>query len=116
MTHVTCRLTGKNRDQLRNPTLGNRVWASFTFTTLFEGSEEAARTSVLAVKQRRERESSEREYRRVYLGRDRVWRTLMHVGVDECGARARACVCVCVSWTPAGWCSYADVHGVCVWQ
>jgi len=30
MTHVTCRLTAKNRDQLRNPTLGNRVW-----TTLF---------------------------------------------------------------------------------
>jgi len=31
MTHVTCRLTAKDRDQLRNPTLGNRVWASFTF-------------------------------------------------------------------------------------
>ena len=31
MIHVTCRLTAKNRDQLRNPTLGNRVWASFTF-------------------------------------------------------------------------------------
>jgi len=29
MTHITCRLTVKNRDQLRNPTLGNRVWASF---------------------------------------------------------------------------------------
>jgi len=31
MTHVTCRLTGKNRDQLRNPTLGNRVWATLPF-------------------------------------------------------------------------------------
>ena len=31
MTHVTCRLTAKNRDQLRNPRLGSRVWASFTF-------------------------------------------------------------------------------------
>jgi len=31
MTHVTCRLTAKNRDRLRNPTLGNRVWATFTF-------------------------------------------------------------------------------------
>ena len=31
MTHVTCRLTAKNGDQLRNPTLGNRVWAAFTF-------------------------------------------------------------------------------------
>ena len=26
------RLTAKNRDQLWNPTLGNRVWATFTFT------------------------------------------------------------------------------------
>jgi len=25
------RLTAKNRDQLRNPTLGSRVWATFTF-------------------------------------------------------------------------------------
>jgi len=33
-SHVTCRLTAKNRDQLRNPTLGNRVWATFfTFVT-----------------------------------------------------------------------------------
>ena len=31
MTHVTCRLTAKNWDQLRNLTLGNRVWATFTF-------------------------------------------------------------------------------------
>ena len=34
MTHVTCRLTAKDRDQLRNPTLGNRVWATFTFSTI----------------------------------------------------------------------------------
>ena len=32
--HATCRLTAKNRDQLRNPTLGNRVWATFTFLLL----------------------------------------------------------------------------------
>ena len=25
------RLTAQNRDQLRNPTLGNGVWAAFTF-------------------------------------------------------------------------------------
>jgi len=31
MTRVTCRLTAKNRDQLRNPTLGNRKWATFAF-------------------------------------------------------------------------------------
>jgi len=34
MIHVTRRLTAKNRDQLRNPTLGNRVWATFTFLQL----------------------------------------------------------------------------------
>jgi len=31
MTHITCRLTAKNRDQLRNRTLGNRVWATFLY-------------------------------------------------------------------------------------
>ena len=31
MTHVTCRLTAKNRDQLRDPTFGNGVLATFTF-------------------------------------------------------------------------------------
>jgi len=33
MIHVTCRLTVKNRGQLRDPTLGNRVWATSTFFT-----------------------------------------------------------------------------------
>ena len=37
MTHVTYRLTAKNRDQLRDPTLGNRVWAIFTFLNLIRG-------------------------------------------------------------------------------
>ena len=27
------RLTAKNRDQLRNPTVGSRVWDTFTFTS-----------------------------------------------------------------------------------
>jgi len=35
MTDVTCRLTAKKRDQLRNPSLGNRVWATFTFTSFY---------------------------------------------------------------------------------
>ena len=35
MTHVTCGPTAKNRDQLRNPTLGNRVRATGTFTVLW---------------------------------------------------------------------------------
>ena len=34
MTHITCKLTAKNRDQLRNPTLGNRVRATFTVLAL----------------------------------------------------------------------------------
>jgi len=33
MTHVTCKLTAKNQDQLRNPALGNRVWVTF-FTVI----------------------------------------------------------------------------------
>ena len=36
MTHVTCRLAAKNRDQLWNPTLGNRAWATFVFYTLYD--------------------------------------------------------------------------------
>jgi len=42
MTHVTCRLTTKNRDQLRNPTIGNQVWATlnlFTYLTVAVGQE-----------------------------------------------------------------------------
>ena len=31
MTHVACRLIANNRNQLRDPTLDNRVWATFTF-------------------------------------------------------------------------------------
>jgi len=34
MTHVTCRLTAKNRDRLRNPTLSSRVWATFLMFVL----------------------------------------------------------------------------------
>ena len=28
---MTISMTAKNRDQLRNPTLGDRVWAAFSF-------------------------------------------------------------------------------------
>ena len=35
MTHVNSRLTAKNWGQLLNPTLGNRVWATFTFYILW---------------------------------------------------------------------------------
>ena len=49
MTHVTCRLTAKNRYWLRNPTLGNRVWgclfyhcavSTFSALTLLVGRQE----------------------------------------------------------------------------
>ena len=30
---VTCRLTAKNQDQLRNPTFGSLIWATFAFFT-----------------------------------------------------------------------------------
>jgi len=35
MTHVTCRLTVKNRDQLRDPTLGSRVWTTFSSQVVY---------------------------------------------------------------------------------
>ena len=34
MTRITHRLTAKNRDQLQNSTLGNRVWATFRFASI----------------------------------------------------------------------------------
>jgi len=44
MTHVTCRLTAKNRDQFQNPTLGNRVWATFTFYNCYYDARTHAQT------------------------------------------------------------------------
>jgi len=45
MTHITCRLTAKNREQLRNPMLGNRVWATFLlqleYITKINGNDES---------------------------------------------------------------------------
>ena len=35
MTHSTCKLTAKNRDQLQNPTLGNRVRATFMALVIY---------------------------------------------------------------------------------
>ena len=46
MTDVTCRLTTKNRDQLQDPRLGNRVWASFTFFYLSGATTATTTTSV----------------------------------------------------------------------
>ena len=45
MTHVTCRLTAKNRDQLRNPTPGNRLWATFLDIRGWSGRRRDARAT-----------------------------------------------------------------------
>ena len=54
MTHVTCRLTTKNRDQLRNPTLGTRVWAIFLRRagTVVDGVDKAAQFELDSVADR----------------------------------------------------------------
>jgi len=49
MTHVTCWLTAKNRDQLRNPTLGNRVLATFTLYCALRGQHSRIREPCLCV-------------------------------------------------------------------
>jgi len=38
MIYVTCSLTAKNQDQLRNHTLGNRVWAILPFLLVVHGT------------------------------------------------------------------------------
>ena len=43
---VTCRLTAKNRDQLRNPTLGKRVWATFSFFFIQVSRHQNGKTSL----------------------------------------------------------------------
>jgi len=51
--HLICRLTAKIRDQLRNPTLGKRVWATYTYlariqlTLEFNPSSETANIQML---------------------------------------------------------------------
>jgi len=45
MTHVTCRLTAKNRYQLRNPTLGNRVSYLYLLLPVAVASVAVARSS-----------------------------------------------------------------------
>ena len=51
MTHVTCKVTAKNWDQLQNPTLGNRVLATCTFlynlTMLYRPSWDWAKLNAL---------------------------------------------------------------------
>ena len=54
VTHVTCRLTAKNRDQLRNPTLGNRVWATVTFFNVTRLRHGVFAARLRAIFQRRE--------------------------------------------------------------
>jgi len=53
MTHVTCRLTAKNRDQLRNPTLGNLVWATFLLIKKGEGERMGGREFILCPRKKK---------------------------------------------------------------
>jgi len=73
MTHVSCRLTAKNRDQLQNPTIGNRVWATITFFT-----RESARLHKKSAPQHYWWETSS------YKSLELCW--------DSIGSRDRACV------------------------
>ena len=52
MSHVTCRLTAKNRDQLRDPTLGNQVWAPYPRSKRRRVYETIGRPSVRLSQQR----------------------------------------------------------------
>jgi len=91
MTHVTCRLTTKNRDQLRNPALGNRVWATFTFFSF----------GYMLANRQTYRETDRRTYHKTplplvaYQERSRT----------RCLASVCVCVCVCVTVM-----STADFH------
>ena len=49
MTHVTCRLTAKNQDQLWNPMLGNRVWAIFYLLFLLNNYEQLCSRGVYLI-------------------------------------------------------------------
>ena len=60
MIHVTCRLTAKNRDQLRDPTLGNRVWPTFFTTTAWRSAVNASSVVFTA--------TSEAEHRDAVVG------------------------------------------------
>jgi len=52
MTHAACRLTVKYRDRLRNPTLGNRVRATFTcFVVRYSANRAGPWSSLLCVSQ-----------------------------------------------------------------
>ena len=53
ITHVTCRLTANNRDQLRNHTLGNRVWATFTFIIIIMQRLTCVHVSVMRLSNRK---------------------------------------------------------------
>ena len=95
MTHVTCRLTAKNWNQLGNPTLGNQVWATFTFQT-------AAVRDILTTL------SIHVQDRVVFM---QVESAAVHLDVY---AHLHACVCVCVVWSVCSMLTYMRVC-VCVY-
>jgi len=62
ITHITCRLTAKNQDQLRNPTLGNRVWATFTFSYITNSTTADLWQQMLFLETRDSRGMTQREH------------------------------------------------------
>ena len=73
MTQVTCRLTAKNRDQLRNPTLGNRVWATFTFAFVCVYVNQATHVKLVLMNENDDDEEEEEEE-----DEDDGWQQLYH--------------------------------------
>ena len=88
MTHVTCKLTAKNRDRLRNPTLGNRVWATFTFiicTALVLCMDHATRGARVNT-----------DTLRLAAAASATWagfqNSVVHYATDRCRKRLEACI------------------------
>jgi len=84
MTHVTCRLTAKNRDQLRNPTLGNRVWATFYYLIwLISSYQKTTRVNMISTSRgcNREHQISMRRHKTLAVGQENTrahWQLKRH--------------------------------------
>ena len=79
MTHITCRLTAKNRDRLRNPTLGNRVWATFTFSVRVRCARQLSVRLRAHLRRSVERQRTDRIVLRPLVGRHRLLDDREHV-------------------------------------
>jgi len=80
MTHVTCRLTAKNLDQLWNPTLGNRVWATFTLPSCIRIGPryDATCASIVSLDDHAIPWTTEVRYVGIYIVSSRVFKCSLH--------------------------------------